>query len=219
MKTVIKYSLVALILSLANVVSADKVCQKLTLAGNKIKQQIARVPSTAACPKGATEIINTATLAGATGTPGIPGPQGLQGLQGVQGLAGGFMPTLPSGQLMTGVYGGFLTATAADQIVIDTQTFPFALPSDMIAQPHYIKVGDPTIAECPGTAEAPNALAGHLCLFEYFAKNRSTNIAIFSTATGSFVSLTNWRLGFTVNANSSAAGLSFMYGSYAVRAR
>jgi hypothetical protein len=205
MKTLIKYSLITLMLSLTNMASADKVCQKLTLAGNKIRQKIATVSSTAACPKGSTEIINTATLTG------IPGPQG------TQGPAGGFLPTLPSGQVMNGVYGGVISTTATGDYVADNQTFPYALPSDMVAT-HYIKVGDPAIAECPGTAAAPDASPGHLCLFEANSANRSGTPVILNPAS-STSTLTNWRLGFMVYSNSSAAGASWIFGSYAVRAQ
>ena len=193
--------------SQADMAWADKVCLKITAVNNKIKQNVVTVASTAVCPKGSTQIVDT-TLAGAIG---------LQGTQGPQGPAGGFVPTLPSGQLIKGVYGGFTNSAAAGNFFTDTQTFPYVLPSNLLGF-HYIEPGGSATAQCPGTAAAPDALAGHLCLYEVSRSNRSLP-TIFNTASGSATMDNSWRYGFTVWTTANAAGFQSMYGSYAVRAQ
>src|SRR5688572_7064148 len=81
-------------LCLAPQAYAEKVCQKLTYTNGKIKQKIKTVASTATCPKGHTKLLDSENLSPAK---------------------------LPSGKLLTGLYGGFFLATAAGQYFTDVQ--------------------------------------------------------------------------------------------------
>lgn len=204
MKISPKYLLVLLPFAFTDIALADKVCFRAALSGERIKQKSVVLPSTTPCPKRFTEIINTANLTGA------PGPQG---------PAGGFSSTLPSGQVMKGSFGDYTEAPGggATTYAKDTQTFPFVLPSAIVAA-HYLQVGDPSTSQCPGTPTAPDAAAGHLCLYETFAVNRSAP-NIINTATGSSTVDSSWKYGFNVGASTTTAGVISFYGSYAVRAR
>ncbi|CAG7857462.1 hypothetical protein MCAMS1_02296 [biofilm metagenome] len=233
MKILIKYSLLAVMLSLTGIASADKVCLKLTLTRSKIKQTTFTVPSAAACPKGSNAILDTALLTGAPGAQGIQGLQGLQGavglqgaqgvtgLQGPQGSAGGVAPPiLASGELMTGAFGGTFYPTVAGQLFIRTYSFPFMLANN-ITTTHYIKSGDPATADCPGTPTDPEASQGHLCVYESLAENRATpaDTDIMNPVTGSGIIDASWKHGFVIASESvNTTTNTLVYGTYAVRA-
>jgi hypothetical protein len=200
------------------------------LAGNKIKHQTFTVPSAAVCPKGSNAIVDTATLTGAPGVQGIQGLQGLQGavgvqgaqgatgLQGAQGPTGGVAPPiLASGELMTGVYGGTFYPTAAGQFFIHVYSFPFMLATNITAT-HYLQSGDPAAVECPGTATDPDALAGHLCVYETLEQNRSEP-GIINPVTGYETVDSSWKHGFGIVTESiNGTFNTLVYGTYAVRA-
>ena len=107
---------------------------------------------------------------GDKGDPGGKGDQGLQGVQGEKGLKGdqgvpGPYPTgdLPSGLTLRGVYRvqGYGGASAGASLAV---SFPFPLAS--APTPALMASGAEPTAECPGSATAPSALAGYLCLYE-----------------------------------------------------
>ncbi|MCD6639390.1 MAG: hypothetical protein LT071_05695 [Nocardioides sp.] len=88
-------------------------------------------------------------------------------------------------------------------------TFPSA------PTPHYIKLGDPVPAGCSGTAAAPDAAPGHLCVFESEAANVGTNRGICRGGSAS-CSATD-PFGATVYAYANAAGTFEVLGTWAAR--
>ena len=112
-------------------------------------------------------------LGSATGPRGAPGPQGPPGLQGPQGAAGGQGPAgpvtgkAPAGLTSTGpydideYYGGILGLPVGTAI-----TFPF----ELTGTPTVVVVPNagpnPDATHCVGTADAPAAAPGYLCVYE-----------------------------------------------------
>ena len=111
----------------------------------------------ARCPNPASRIDDLAELAGP------PGPTGATGLPGpISGI-------LPSGITLRGfyAYSGFIqtfSASPGDLVFYETISFGFSLPATPTV--HYIEVGEAAPAECPGSVETPEALPGHLCVYE-----------------------------------------------------
>ncbi len=95
------------------------------------------------------------------GKQGPPGQQGIPGVPGATGTPGG---VLPSGATLTGVWapvettGGNL-ASAGDGVSFEGYTLA-SRPT-----PHVVPVGGPATTECPGSAVAPSAISGHLCVY------------------------------------------------------
>jgi Collagen triple helix repeat (20 copies) len=129
--------------------------------------------------------------AGAAGAQGAQGPQGAQGLKGETGAAGsagkgekgekgetgekgpqgppgatGFTKTLPSKETETGTWAYSLVAGEAEvsQQVPISFAIPLAeeLPGSKV---HYIKAGEGSTTDCPGSVTIPTALAGNLCVY------------------------------------------------------
>jgi hypothetical protein len=83
--------------------------------------------------------------------------------------------------------------------------------------PHFIHVGDPAPAECPGTASNPRAQAGHLCLYTTVEINLSATTCAFS-AEAYACGITD-RTGFGLALYTQDTSLSFeASGTWAVRA-
>ena len=124
------------------------------------------------CRKHETQV-NVADLEG-----NDPGDKGPKGDKGDKGDPGPFVQTLPSGQMLRGVYEGSGDAqgsptTAADSS-LDIQAL-FAFP--LAAAPtgvHFIPSGGTPPADCPGTVSDPKAAPGHLCVYEKVASNRAS---------------------------------------------
>ncbi len=80
---------------------------------------------------------------------------------------------------------------------------------------HYIKVGDPIPVGCSGTSAAPNAAAGHLCVFESYAGNIGSRGLCRggdpATCPGADP------FGAAIYAYSAAAGTFELYGTWAAR--
>jgi hypothetical protein len=149
---------------------------------------------------------------------GLVGPKGEKGDTGDPGEPGPF-PTanLPSGVTLRGVYrvAGERDATA-NNLAQDAITFVFPLASEPV--PHLIEAGDPAPAACPGSVAAPEAQAGHLCVYEQFASasvmsaNKSIGDPVLNVSPGAS------RFGFSVSAQASSAGNFAMVGTWAVTA-
>ena len=187
---------------------ADTLCTKAKLANGKVKLKVQTVGDTESCPKGYTNFVNTSKFVG---------PQGPAGSPGAAGATGSISSTLPSGQTLRGVWGGFVSVSAGGQYLTDTQTFASSLPSSVPA--HFVLEGSQPIAECPGTATAPEALAGHLCIYETSHFNRTLK-DIFDTAHPGPVQMVGGKYGFTIYFQSinNTGGYVASYGTYAVRA-
>jgi hypothetical protein len=122
----------------------------------------------------------TAGIQGPPGPAGEPGPRGPQGPAGApgppgprgeRGDPGGLSPTLPSGLTLRGVYrvaGGQATAPAG---TLAADSLTFAMPLTFGPAAHIVLVGAAPPAQCPGTATAPSAAPGNLCVYEAAAVN------------------------------------------------
>ena len=130
-----------------------------------------------------------------------------------------------------------IEATAAGQSAGDNITYGGATLSAP-PTPHYIALGALVPAGCSGTADAPVAAAGHLCVFEVFSSNNTGNILVgpdgvtspsafggvlfaSSAAAGQMVITTNWAVrpaalapnaapGNTVKSNAGSPGGPFL---------
>jgi hypothetical protein len=114
---------------------------------------------------------------------------------------------LPSGATLRGTYAASGTAATAGVVVRDAPSFALRVPADWTS--HVILSGATAPATCPGTVNAPEAQAGHLCVYEGFGNNRalvvdaaadtgSTSFGwiaqIASVAAGSFQSRGTWAI-------------------------
>jgi hypothetical protein len=126
--------------------------------------------------KGANGAAGAQGPAGPTGPAGTPGAQGAQGpagangtdgKEGKQGTAGttGFTDTLPSGKTETGTW----SARQETEEVGTVDAISFAIPlADGLekSQVHVDTLNEPNFEEaCPGSAEAPKATKGNLCIY------------------------------------------------------
>ena len=114
-------------------------------------------------------------LRGPKGDRGSRGPRGRRGYTGPTGPAGTFPSTLPAGQTLRGVY-------AVDDQGEDAIAFAFALPS--APAPHWLAAGATPTTECPGSAAAPTAAPGHLCVYEGSASGLLLERVVFDPAQG-----------------------------------
>jgi Collagen triple helix repeat (20 copies) len=149
---------------------------------------------------------------GATGAPGATGPQGPQGAQGVQGVPGPFPDLLSSGKTLRGTFAVRGIATAAGEESIGAISFGFTLAAAPTV--HYVDFGTPAPAECPGTAAAPQATPGNLCVYEAAAPLNSTVRGEFD-AVGGLNNLAT-TFGAAVYADAAAATAYRTRGSWAV---
>jgi Collagen triple helix repeat (20 copies) len=123
---------------------------------------------------------------GAEGPRGPQGPQGPQGSQGQQGPKGEqgtpgtsvFSSSIPSGQTVTGAWGGRYIAPqlAFNNSYLLTVGFPVKAPApladtDVNAAPDPA-AGDPD-SSCTGSVNNPTAPAGKVCLYVGHAANAS----------------------------------------------
>ena len=94
-------------------------------------------------------------------------------------------------------------------------SFSFGVTFASAPTAHYIRIGDPIPVGCSGTAAAPDASPGHLCVFETTVVN-ATNRVIAKGIGGSGADA----FGFTLEVDSAGtAGIgTFARGTWAVRA-
>jgi hypothetical protein len=107
---------------------------------------------------------------GSNGTNGTNGTNGKEGKEGKEGVPGPFPATLPTGKTITGAYalaGGGSSDFAADHI-----SWPFRLAS--VPAVHVIASGETPPTGCSGTALAPAASSGNLCIFESRSSSSTT---------------------------------------------
>jgi hypothetical protein len=135
---------------------------------------------------GATGPIGPAGAAGPAGTAGAKGETGPEGKEGKEGKAGkngtngttGFTETLPPEKTETGTWAAQAGAGAALESI--SFTIPLAAPLENAkecgqagkpaCQVHYLKLSEKS-AGCPGSAEAPSAEPGNLCVYEVGTSN------------------------------------------------
>jgi hypothetical protein len=122
------------------------------------------------------------------GAGGMPGPRGLRGARGPRGRrgatgpagptgpAGAFTDALPAGKTLRGTY-----ALAGDD---PAGSITFALALDAAPTAHWLSAGAAATTECPGSASAPSATAGHLCLYEGDSTGSVDTRSLFDPASG-----------------------------------
>jgi len=115
------------------------------------------------CARGARTIV--IDQRGPSGPIGATGPTGATGASGLQGPAGPLLATLPSGQTETGAYSavGYVSEPGSS-FVASAESFPIALAGAPTV--HFLFKGAPATAECAGSASAPTAQPGNLCVYE-----------------------------------------------------
>jgi hypothetical protein len=122
-------------------------------------------------PAGAKGDTGGAGAEGKVGPEGKIGPEGKEGPEGKvgpEGKPGPFTETLPTGGVLTGTW---IVTTGASKEGSTTISFPFQLKARLDeAHVNYVTIADLEKEEipqgCGGTAEAPVAEAGFLCVFE-----------------------------------------------------
>lgn len=120
--------------------------------------------------------------AGPQGPGGPGGPQGGQGPQGPAGPAGPFPDPLPSGKTLRGTFALSGHATTTSVYSLTPISFGFRLASAPVS--HWVPTGGTPPAQCPGTASAPEAAAGHLCVYEATQENMSAARGVTSMTHG-----------------------------------
>ncbi len=109
---------------------------------------------------------------GPPGSQGIPGPPGKTGSQGPPGPPGApgppgpFVETLPSGKTLRGVYSAAGTDAGQGFQYVASTGISFAFPLPAAPTAHVVGIGQTDPPDCPGTAAAPEAAAGTLCVYE-----------------------------------------------------
>lgn len=148
--------------------------------------------------------------AGDQGPDGPVGPQGLQGPQGIQGLPGPFPDgDLPSGKTLRGTFHmGDFSDPSGPNLATSEISFGFRFASAPV--PHFIQEGTTPPPECPGTDVAPEALPGHLCVYETQAVQVGTR-----GVNGPDGDESTYRFGARLFARSSAPGLFWSMGTWA----
>jgi len=146
---------------------------------------------------------------------GPKGDQGPKGDKGDRGDPGPFPGTLPSGTTLRGAYYAFGQATGTFQVAADAQSFGFTLGSKPTV--HFIPSGPGSPpSQCPGSGNAPEAMPGHLCVYETALNNRfSVTIRDLEASPSATASSEE---GFGIEATSSATGGFFSRGVWAVTA-
>ncbi len=167
---------------------------------------------------------------GAQGPQGKEGPEGKQGPQGIQGKEGkagttGFTETLPEGETETGPWMVSGVGGASAILVPLPFNIPLAAPLGA-SSVHYVSTkeineeeGKTPPAACQGTAAAPEAAAGHLCVYlAGFAFAEEPTPSIHDTSAGPDGSFPPLGAG-TSGAVLIAAGYGgFAWGTWAVTA-
>jgi len=131
---------------------AGKKLKKNTLGGKQIKEsKLKTVPRA-----------KRATTAGSAGTAGFATSAGFAN------SVGSLPRTLPSGQSLQGAFANITTAAADERV---GSAISFTPPLAHAPTAHFIKKGTTPPSACPGTAAAPKARPGQLCIFEAQAQN------------------------------------------------
>ena len=141
------------------------------------------------------------------------GAVGPTGPMGPTGAPGTLSDTLPSGATLTGAFGMRGDAAAINEAVEDSISFQMPLTSSPTI--HLIADGDTPPAECPGTALAPAAMAGHLCVYFGFESANVSTRGFYSAADGAGTILTH---GAVVFIRAAASGYYEAAGVWAVTA-
>lgn len=130
----------------------------------------------------------------------------LDGYEATELMPGGVVPVGAT------IYGAWAIAGAPATWISAGQPFGYSLPSAPV--PHYLIAGSGPTTECPGTVAAPEALPGHLCVYEQL-RNSIAAPGIFNASGNPG---TASAFGFVVSTTGAAGGNGLAYGSWAVTA-
>jgi hypothetical protein len=151
-------------------------------------------------------------LKGDTGAKGDPGVPGENGLDGEDGACSASVPTcvLPAGATETGLWG----STSLEAEPIEVISFPLRL--ETVPHENYLNKDSTTWsatekAHCPGSAEAPAAAPGELCIYE---ANNKGNVSVNSFEPCCY----DHHSGFIKEFAISGGEEGWIYGSWAVTA-
>jgi hypothetical protein len=117
---------------------------------------------------------------GPGGKEGAPGKEGTPGKEGQKGEPGPFVSAVPSGKTITGGYGFFAKAGGFYGAYV---SYPFPLPAEPTAAV-FLEVGQTEATHCPGTATAPKAEPGYLCIYRGDAFNAKAGSVLIANNTG-----------------------------------
>lgn len=148
------------------------------------------------------------TTGGPTGATGATGAQGPKGDTGAQGPAGPFPDgSVPAGKTFRGTYGLAAEGPAASPGALAMTGISYGFQFASAPTIHVISAGDTVPAGCTGTATAPGAASGHVCVFEASSTNK---------AAGYPTAVTNTRQGAVIYLfASTSASFAYSYGSWA----
>ena len=130
-------------------------------------------------------------------------PAGPEGPPGETGPPGPFPDVLPAGKSIRGTFN--IGAFASDLGSLGEEGVSFVFPLASAPTAIFIRHGSPYTAQCPGTADFPEATPGYLCIY----KNEHVN------SEGGYVDAVN-RTGANVFAYAKGPGLFYSYGAWAV---
>jgi hypothetical protein len=123
-------------------------------------------------PAGPAGPVGPAGAPGAAGPKGEDGKDGSEGKEGKQGAPGttGFTETLPSGKTETGTWSATQETEEVGTVAAISFTIPLAEGLEE-SQVHVDSLAEPNFEEvCPGSAEAPKATKGNLCVYTGVSK-------------------------------------------------
>ncbi|MDX6481458.1 MAG: hypothetical protein QOG85_1968 [Gaiellaceae bacterium] len=120
---------------------------------------------------------------------------------------------LASGQTEYGTIGSQPpeTGTGAGDEIGDNASLPFRAPVALDNEHVQIAGVDGTPTQCPGTAAAPSAAAGYVCIYPYSQSNADL-------AAGYIWSSQTSKYGFQMSWNSASGGLSYVFANWAYKA-
>ncbi len=134
--------------------------------------------------------------------------------------------SLPSGETITGFYALGGTATAGSQIFRSEIDFQIALDEAPVVE--VLEKDDPRTSNCTGTASAPTAIPGVLCIYEGNDGGSTVPFVIASNKTADSLTARNFstlfivgtnaatKFGAEIRATSIAAGSVVSSGTWAV---
>jgi hypothetical protein len=120
-----------------------------------------------------------------------------------------FTGSIPRGLTLRGTYGLHVPAMGAARHGV---SFGVQLASAPVA--HYLNAGSPSTTECPGSSTNPQALAGHLCLYEDNVSAAITGRCILSGNGNSCGNAGRW--GFIFSGTVAGAVSGHVWGTWAV---
>ncbi|MGH2878777.1 MAG: collagen-like triple helix repeat-containing protein [Solirubrobacteraceae bacterium] len=134
----------------------------------------------------------------------------------------GFTKTLPSGETEQGTW--MINFNASEEHIQAADPISFNIPLAKPVAVHYLAEGAVSTSECPGTAEAPSATKGNLCVYTLQSNNAEEAVlfgilpSYFLNPESSGKNTESGKAGSVVLLRSEAAGEVHALGTWAVKA-